>query len=93
MIFIHGPAHMDPHGGNVMVKPIADKDDFQVHLLDHGLYKELNDDCNELGGNGLETMFSIMLLNRSRKSANKRRTDLRTKICQLLQKGCLKIYG
>ncbi|KMT17463.1 hypothetical protein BVRB_2g038010 isoform A [Beta vulgaris subsp. vulgaris] len=42
MIFIHGFVHGDPHPGNILVSPIGQKG-FSLVLLDHGLYKELDD--------------------------------------------------
>ncbi|KAF4518492.1 hypothetical protein B566_EDAN006497 [Ephemera danica] len=39
MIFRHGFVHADPHPGNILVK--KDGNDFQVILLDHGLYAQL----------------------------------------------------
>jgi aarF domain-containing kinase len=43
MIYDHGFVHCDPHPGNVLVraKP-GTKNKAQIVLLDHGLYKELN---------------------------------------------------
>ncbi|KAJ1972154.1 hypothetical protein H4R35_004833 [Dimargaris xerosporica] len=46
MIFIHGWVHCDPHPGNVLVRPRAWQSgkhyNFDVVLLDHGLYRELS---------------------------------------------------
>lgn len=41
MIFSHGFVHCDPHPGNVLINPINTKRgerEFQIVLLDHGLY-------------------------------------------------------
>lgn len=42
MIFLDGHVHMDPHPGNIMVKPVDGG--FEVFLLDHGLYRQLSDE-------------------------------------------------
>ncbi|CEI96229.1 hypothetical protein RMCBS344292_10395 [Rhizopus microsporus] len=46
MIFIHGFVHCDPHPGNVFVRPSKypkrSKYNFDLVLLDHGLYRELS---------------------------------------------------
>lgn len=45
MIFKEGFVHADPHPGNVLIRPrkgVLGKDNFQIVLLDHGLYRELN---------------------------------------------------
>lgn len=44
MIFINGNVHCDPHTGNFLVSAKGKKGDFEVFLLDHGLYKEMDDD-------------------------------------------------
>jgi len=44
-IFRHGFVHCDPHEANLLVRPHPTKNGKpQVVLLDHGLYRELNDD-------------------------------------------------
>ncbi|XP_065850355.1 uncharacterized protein [Euphorbia lathyris] len=42
MIFIHGFVHGDPHPGNILVSPEG-PDDFSLVLLDHGIYKQLDE--------------------------------------------------
>ncbi|XP_062006416.1 uncharacterized protein LOC133723571 isoform X2 [Rosa rugosa] len=42
MIFIHGFLHGDPHPGNILVSPEG-QNGFSLVLLDHGIYKQLND--------------------------------------------------
>lgn len=42
MIFVNGFVHCDGHGGNVMCRPGVDGA-YEVFLLDHGLYRELDD--------------------------------------------------
>eukprot|EP01133_Synstelium_polycarpum_P017239 gene17239-20544_t len=44
-IFIHGFVHVDPHAGNILVRkhPTLHNEP-QIVLLDHGLYRELDDD-------------------------------------------------
>ena len=46
MIFCHGFVHADPHGGNLFVRPKKDglPGDFELVLLDHGLYREVERD-------------------------------------------------
>jgi aarF domain-containing kinase len=44
MIFVHGFVHCDPHPGNILVRKAPADSDFELVLLDHGLYKELSDD-------------------------------------------------
>lgn len=46
MVFIHGFVHCDPHPGNIFVRPNPDpqaKHKEQLVLLDHGLYRELDE--------------------------------------------------
>ncbi|XP_074294561.1 uncharacterized protein LOC141622429 [Silene latifolia] len=42
MIFVHGFVHGDPHPGNILVSLNGPKG-FSLVLLDHGMYKELNE--------------------------------------------------
>ncbi|KAJ1929628.1 hypothetical protein IWQ60_001005 [Tieghemiomyces parasiticus] len=45
MMFIHGWVHCDPHPGNILVRPAHRTDsgyNFDLALLDHGLYRELS---------------------------------------------------
>lgn len=47
MIFLHGFVHCDPHPGNVIVRPSKNphtKYNFDLVLLDHGLYRDLSDE-------------------------------------------------
>ncbi|RLN47085.1 hypothetical protein BBJ29_002501 [Phytophthora kernoviae] len=47
MIFCHGFVHCDPHAGNIFVRHNPDpqaKRKEQIVLLDHGLYREVDDD-------------------------------------------------
>ncbi|KAG0177105.1 hypothetical protein DFQ29_005241 [Apophysomyces sp. BC1021] len=48
MIFIDGFVHCDPHPGNVIIRPAKDpkrsKYNFDLVLLDHGLYRTLTDE-------------------------------------------------
>lgn len=53
MIFTHGFVHCDPHPGNLLINPKISKNsdnsknsknDFEIVLLDHGLYQKLSDD-------------------------------------------------
>ncbi|MCO5571473.1 hypothetical protein L7F22_025213 [Adiantum nelumboides] len=41
MIFLHGSVHGDPHPGNILVH--CQNGQFQIVLLDHGLYRELEE--------------------------------------------------
>ncbi|KAK4802679.1 hypothetical protein SAY86_000882 [Trapa natans] len=43
MIFVHGFVHGDPHPGNILVSP-TDRGGFTIVLLDHGVYKQLDDE-------------------------------------------------
>ncbi|KAK4525302.1 hypothetical protein GAYE_SCF09G3210 [Galdieria yellowstonensis] len=44
-IFLHGFVHCDPHIGNILVRPRADKPKSPlIIMLDHGLYRELSPD-------------------------------------------------
>lgn len=47
MIFIDGFVHCDPHGGNLLVRKSATKAGFEVCILDHGLYREMDDDFRQ----------------------------------------------
>ena len=43
-LFKHGFVHADPHPGNLMIRPNPEKPkEFQVVILDHGLYGEIGD--------------------------------------------------
>ena len=46
-LFHTGFIHADPHPGNILIRPTADKLRHQVVLLDHGLYEEISDDVRE----------------------------------------------
>jgi len=41
MIFTNGFVHCDPHPGNLLVNFLPNKKDFEIVLLDHGLYTNL----------------------------------------------------
>ena len=41
MIFSNGFVHCDPHPGNLLINPLKNKKDFEIVLLDHGLYTSL----------------------------------------------------
>lgn len=47
MVFCHGHLHGDPHPGNVLIRkaaqPFPSGRDFELVLLDHGLYRELDE--------------------------------------------------
>ncbi|BBN13742.1 aarF domain-containing kinase [Marchantia polymorpha subsp. ruderalis] len=46
MVFCHGYVHGDPHPGNIFVHPrdqVKGKRNFDLVLLDHGLYRELDE--------------------------------------------------
>jgi aarF domain-containing kinase len=45
MIFVEGFVHADPHPGNVLIRSVDRKgrgENFEIVLLDHGLYRELS---------------------------------------------------
>ncbi|GAX83513.1 hypothetical protein CEUSTIGMA_g10938.t1 [Chlamydomonas eustigma] len=44
MIFIHGHVHCDPHAANMMVRKRPEDGGTQLVLLDHGLYRDLDDE-------------------------------------------------
>mmetsp|Transcript_16386 Transcript_16386/g.42273 ORF Transcript_16386/g.42273 Transcript_16386/m.42273 type:complete len:303 (+) Transcript_16386:172-1080(+) len=45
MSFVDGFVHCDPHAGNILIrrKPGGREGDFELAILDHGLYRELGD--------------------------------------------------
>eukprot|EP01062_Namystynia_karyoxenos_P068715 TRINITY_DN6368_c0_g1_i1.p1 TRINITY_DN6368_c0_g1~~TRINITY_DN6368_c0_g1_i1.p1 ORF type:complete len:552 (+),score=175.09 TRINITY_DN6368_c0_g1_i1:79-1656(+) len=44
MVFEHGRVHADPHPGNILLRAAPEAPQgFEVVLLDHGLYRELNE--------------------------------------------------
>lgn len=43
MVFVYGYCHCDNHFGNLLVRP-AGGGKFELFILDHGLYRELDDD-------------------------------------------------
>ena len=45
MIFSNGFVHCDPHPGNLLIRPIKQsKGEFEIVLLDHGLYQSLSEE-------------------------------------------------
>ncbi|KAG9083259.1 hypothetical protein FS749_006179 [Ceratobasidium sp. UAMH 11750] len=48
MVYIHGFFHADPHAGNLLIRPAPPNSrspyNFEIVLLDHGLYFDLDDD-------------------------------------------------
>ena len=64
MLYIHGFFHADPHGGNVLIRPrqkgSRSSENFEIVLLDHGLYFEIDE---ELRAN--YARFWLSLLSRS----------------------------
>ncbi|CAO3635160.1 unnamed protein product [Cunninghamella echinulata] len=50
MIFLHGFVHCDPHPGNLLIRPNNNKNknknkyNFEIVLLDHGIYRTLTDE-------------------------------------------------
>ena len=42
MIFKNGFVHCDPHPGNLLVNYLPKQNDFEIVLLDHGLYQNLS---------------------------------------------------
>jgi aarF domain-containing kinase len=48
MLYLHGFFHADPHGGNVLIRPAQKGSrspfNFEVVLLDHGLYFDIDQD-------------------------------------------------
>lgn len=39
MIFINGFVHCDPHPGNILINAKPNQNDFEIVLIDHGLYQ------------------------------------------------------
>ncbi|WFD30718.1 hypothetical protein MSPP1_001742 [Malassezia sp. CBS 17886] len=64
MLYLHGFFHADPHGGNLLIRPrptgSRSRENFEIVLLDHGLYFEIDD---ELRAN--YARFWLALLSRS----------------------------
>lgn len=48
MIFIKGYVHCDPHPGNVLVEKVNGRP--QLILLDHGLYRDLDEEFRYTDG-------------------------------------------
>ena len=48
MLYLHGFFHADPHGGNVFIRPRSknsrSRENFEIVLLDHGLYFEIDEE-------------------------------------------------
>ena len=44
MIFEYGIFHADPHPGNIYIQKLEGENNYNIVLLDHGLYKKLSKD-------------------------------------------------
>ncbi len=43
-IFVHGFVHCDPHPGNFFVRKLDKSGQWQLVILDHGLYRQLSEE-------------------------------------------------
>ena len=59
MIFLNGFVHCDPHPGNVLVNKVkgSKSNDFEVVLLDHGLYQVIKLKLCNYFGKKLKLLF------------------------------------
>jgi len=73
MLYLHGFFHADPHGGNVLIRPAQKNSrspfNFEVVLLDHGLYFDIDQD--------LRTNYARFWLSLLSKSSPKIKTERR----------------
>lgn len=76
MLYLHGFFHADPHGGNVLIRPSKDHKgsrspyNFEVVLLDHGLYFDID---QELRTNYARFWLSLMSRSTPKVSAERRK--------------------
>ncbi|PWN49959.1 ABC1-domain-containing protein [Violaceomyces palustris] len=74
MLYLHGFFHADPHGGNVLIRPAPkgsrSKYNFEVVLLDHGLYFDIDE---ELRSNYARFWLSLLKRATPQVSAERRR--------------------
>jgi aarF domain-containing kinase len=72
-MFLYGFLHADPHPGNIFLRPNPDRpEDFQVVLLDHGLYVDIHSELRK----NFATYWKYLVLQDTKKLEE---------LCQIMQ--------